>query len=533
MVFKPRLVVAKVLAAAFLMLFHPAVAAAQPCYPNLPNPELVVVGAENYVANGQAWTRFLLNVTNSAAFPDALFVAAPSLPACGLNTNSSRTWVDIYDNLNSRIYGFCGLQRSQDLNSTWFAIASGASRPVSVSIRMTDRQCGLTYASNQAATSCGQVPQAPSGLGVQVVDRVAILTWSAVAVGCPVSSFLLDAGTSAGSNSLGSFNLGSAATSLTSPPLGDGTYFVRIRAANAWGASGPSNEVSFTVGPPPVQTPGPPLSFVASVLGSTVTLSWAPPQVGGTPTAYGIEAGTAAGLADLGTLHLAASQTSFVASGVPAGRYFVRLRAMNAAGASPPSNEVVVLVGLAPRITRIPLPTGVAGTRGGRLSRDGSTVVTTTWTSVPVPSAWAWPSGVLVHDLRSGQQSYANVPGFSLADFDLSRNGGRIAIRGAADGSNFSLYLWTPATGAVRQSPPTGLIGDFLYAASADLRYVLLRYSLGAEVVILDTVTWLRTHIARPSNGVDPPDGDSGLSDISADGRFVVFESSASNLVPQ
>ena len=75
--------------------------------------------------------------------------------------------------------------------------------------------------------------------------------------------------------------------------------------------------------------------------GNTVTLSWSAPV--GPVTGYVVEAGTGAGLANLGTLQLGAA-TSIVLPGVPAGTYAVRLRAITSAGSGAPSADVVVVV---------------------------------------------------------------------------------------------------------------------------------------------------------------------------------------------
>ena len=123
------------------------------CYYNLPNPELVLEGTEIYTVRGNQFTRYRLDVTNYGVFPDELFVSAPELPPCGLNNNSSRTWVHIYDNNNRRIYGFCALPSSQYLNVIWFAVAEGATPPDSVYITLDDRECNITYTSNQISTA--------------------------------------------------------------------------------------------------------------------------------------------------------------------------------------------------------------------------------------------------------------------------------------------------------------------------------------------------------------------------------------------
>src|SRR5262245_14279309 len=67
------------------------------CFPNLPTPQLVLTGTEDYIdAFGTPFTRYNLCVNNWSAFPAELFKAAPDLPPCGLNTNASRTWVEIF-----------------------------------------------------------------------------------------------------------------------------------------------------------------------------------------------------------------------------------------------------------------------------------------------------------------------------------------------------------------------------------------------------------------------------------------------------
>jgi len=59
---------------------------------------------------------------------------------------------------------------------------------------------------------------------------------------------------------------------------------------------------------------------------------------------YVLEVGSAAGLNDIFTGLDVGLQTSFGATGVPPGRYYVRARAGNSAGLGAPSSEVVVQV---------------------------------------------------------------------------------------------------------------------------------------------------------------------------------------------
>ncbi|MBI3491006.1 MAG: fibronectin type III domain-containing protein [Acidobacteria bacterium] len=86
-----------------------------------------------------------------------------------------------------------------------------------------------------------------------------------------------------------------------------------------------------------------PLNLTATVSGSTVTLAWSAPA-GGDVSSYILEAGSAAGLANLANFATNSTATSYVATRVPPGTYFVRVRAVTASGLSDPSNEVTVSV---------------------------------------------------------------------------------------------------------------------------------------------------------------------------------------------
>jgi hypothetical protein len=121
--------------------------------PPLPNPVLVFVGLEPYRAGGKEWIRYKYEVYNRDAYPDELFAPAPALPPCGKNTKSSRTWVDIFDQRGKRLYGFCALGYSKNLDGLWFALEPNVIPPSYVYIEMTDRQTSTKYKSNLADTT--------------------------------------------------------------------------------------------------------------------------------------------------------------------------------------------------------------------------------------------------------------------------------------------------------------------------------------------------------------------------------------------
>jgi hypothetical protein len=63
---------------------------------------------------------------------------------------------------------------------------------------------------------------------------------------CPASQYVLSAGTAPGLSNVAIVNLGAALSlSASAPP---GVYYVRVVAQNAFGSSGPSNEVIVRVG---------------------------------------------------------------------------------------------------------------------------------------------------------------------------------------------------------------------------------------------------------------------------------------------
>jgi len=81
----------------------------------------------------------------------------------------------------------------------------------------------------------------------------------------------------------------------------------------------------------------------AAVAGTRLDLTWSRPMHSPDATRFVLEAGTAPGLTDVGTLALGPGQTLSI-PGVPPGSYVVRVRAANATGVGVASNEVVVTV---------------------------------------------------------------------------------------------------------------------------------------------------------------------------------------------
>ncbi|HUE89595.1 MAG TPA: fibronectin type III domain-containing protein [Vicinamibacterales bacterium] len=94
----------------------------------------------------------------------------------------------------------------------------------------------------------------------------------------------------------------------------------------------------------PGTPPGTPSNLSLTVSGTSVSLTWTAPTLGGVVATYVVEAGSAPGRTDLASVATGSTVTAVGFTDVPAGFYYVRVRAQNAAGTGNPSNEVTAAV---------------------------------------------------------------------------------------------------------------------------------------------------------------------------------------------
>jgi titin len=163
--------------------------------------------------------------------------------------------------------------------------------------------------------------------------------------------------------------------------------------------------------------PSAPTSFTASAAGATVTLGWTAPATGGAPAAYVIEAGSTPGAANLANFSTGNAATAYVAGGVGAGLYYLRVRASNSAGISVASNEATLVVGSA--------CTSPPGAPGGFSAANAGGTVVLSWTA-----ASGGPTSYIVEA--------GSTPGASnLANSDLGSNATKYTATGVGRGTYY------------------------------------------------------------------------------------------------
>jgi hypothetical protein len=227
---------------------------------------------------------------------------------------------------------------------------------------------GLGQASNEIVVtvrggSVPLLPGAPETLTATITGSTVTLAWARPSSGATPIAYVIEAGSSPGSQNLANVSTDSAATTFTATGVAAGSYYVRVRADVLRPAS---NEVLVIIGSsePGACTPGAPSNLAASVNGSTVVFSWSAPG-GPPPTSYILEAGSASRLSNLASRDLGSTMTAYTAPGVPSGQYFVRVRSRTVCGTGGASNEILVRVG-------VPIPSLVfdAPDPGSRIALD-------------------------------------------------------------------------------------------------------------------------------------------------------------------
>jgi hypothetical protein len=180
-------------------------------------------------------------------------------------------------------------------------------------------------------------PNSPTGLGATIAGSTVSIRWNAPAGGTVPQGYQLFAGSAPGRSDIGYATTNG--TTLVVPGVPNGIYYIRVVAHGGSGASTPTPDYVVNVGVTPPEAP-------TNVMGATgpgghVQITWKPSATGSAPSAYRVLAGYAPGTT---LFDIPASGPSLAGAGVPAGRYFVRIVAVNGAGVSPVSTELELVV---------------------------------------------------------------------------------------------------------------------------------------------------------------------------------------------
>jgi hypothetical protein len=206
--------------------------------------------------------------------------------------------------------------------------------------------CGASTEQRNTSQSCTSAPAAPASpvqFKAAMRGSQVSLSWQPATTGGAPTGYRLWVGT--GGTWQFANGIGVGETMVTGN-LPAGQYQALVTAFNAQGESAAAPRLDFRVGAK--LRPGSPAGFTASLENNIAVLSWTAPagDVEDAPTGYIVEAGSAAGLTNLGRLPV--GPVNQFQTAVPPGTYFVRVRAINDVGMSAPSDERVLSTGAGP-----------------------------------------------------------------------------------------------------------------------------------------------------------------------------------------
>ncbi|MDE2793275.1 MAG: fibronectin type III domain-containing protein, partial [Gemmatimonadota bacterium] len=250
-----------------------------------------------------------------------------------VSSNRGVSWANLVSNTNSTstTYRHTGLAPGTTRHYRVSAINTAGPGPPSNVANATTRGSGVT------------VPDAPTDLEADAAGDRVDLDWNSPDFdgGSAITGYRIEYSTDGDDWDDLEEDTETTSTRYRHQGIEPGTrYYYRVRAINAVGESAPSNEASATTG---VGVPGAPTDLEADADGPTeVELDWeAPASDGGSPvTGYRIEYSEDGDDWDDLEEDTESTSTRYVHRGAdPGTRYHYRVRAINAAGESEPSNE--------------------------------------------------------------------------------------------------------------------------------------------------------------------------------------------------
>jgi len=198
---------------------------------------------------------------------------------------------------------------------------------------------GIGGPSNEVSVRTDVAPLPPLDFRAAVAGNAVSLQWSAHPQGTSPTAFELRAGTGPGLSDIVVLPLPATARSLnvTAPT---GSYFLRLAAVNAFGASPTAPEIQIAPGPGACSPrPPAPTGLAATPAAGQVTIAWNP--VAGA-VGYELAAGSLPGASDIGRFPLPAVPS--ITAAAPSGQYYIRLVALAAGGCSSSSSGEIAFV---------------------------------------------------------------------------------------------------------------------------------------------------------------------------------------------
>jgi len=305
--------------------------------------------------NSTAYQMYRLNVTANSAGSGYLQIAeiqmfasggcsTPSAPT-GLTATAGDTQIALSWTASSGATSYSVYRGTTAGGESTTAIATGITATSYTNTGLTNgtayyykvtavNSCGTSGYSNEAsATPASGVPSAPTGLTATAGDTQIALSWTASS---GATSYSVYRGITAGGESTTAIASGITTTSYTNTGLTNGTtYYYKVKATNAGGTSGYSNEASAT--PTAGSAPSAPTGLTASASNALVLLSW---NVSAGATSYSVYRGTTAGGESTTAIASGITTTGYANTGLTNGTtYYYKVKATNASGTSGYSNE--------------------------------------------------------------------------------------------------------------------------------------------------------------------------------------------------
>jgi hypothetical protein len=200
---------------------------------------------------------------------------------------------------------------------------------------------GSRVASSSAVTIAphrdAPIAAAPSNLVATASASGVVLTWSEPSGATPVR-YAISGGTAPHTSTLPVIVTADASNRYTIPALPPGSYSFSVVAILADGLSPPSAEATVVAGGSQSAS-GPPSGALAVIDRGYITATWTPSRSDG--ALYEVGIGSGPGQADVAVLTTATPSVTYRANAVT---HYLRIRAVEGAMMSAPSNEVAVSV---------------------------------------------------------------------------------------------------------------------------------------------------------------------------------------------